>query len=164
MINRALIGLLLLVFTLGIFGETIRGLCISVADGDTITIMADENGGRENKKMKIRLYAIDSPEGKQEFGLEAKKFVEKMVLNKRVEIDYKDTDQYGRIVGILNYEQYSINEELLKNGLAWHYKQYSRKDYYNRYNDLEVEARKKKINIWSNKNSVAPWEFRKKKK
>ena len=109
MINRALIGLLFLVFTLGIFGETIRGLCISVADGDTITIMADENGGRENKKMKIRLYAIDSPEGKQEFGLEAKKFVEKMVLNKRVEIDYKDTDQYGRIVGILNYEQYGVS-------------------------------------------------------
>ena len=57
-----------------------------------------------------------------------------------------------------------MNSELLKNGLAWHYKQYSKKDYYNEFEKLESEAKNKKINIWSKKNSIAPWEFRKNQK
>ncbi len=151
-------------FCISIFAEDkIYALCVSVADGDTITVMADEVGGRENKKMKIRLYAIDCPEKKQEFGLKAKEFIENLILNKRVEIEVKGVDQYGRTVGIVQYYKYNVNSELLKNGLAWHYKQYS-KDYYNEFEELESEAKNKKINIWSKKNSIAPWEFRKIKK
>jgi len=54
-----------------------------------------------------------------------------------------------------------LNKELLKAGLAWHYKQYSRNP---ELAKLEFEARSKKLGLWVEPNSVAPWEWRKKKR
>ena len=43
----------------------IQGVVVNVADGDTITVLQD------SKQYKIRLYGIDSPEKKQDFGQKA---------------------------------------------------------------------------------------------
>jgi endonuclease YncB( thermonuclease family) len=51
----------------------------------------------------------------------------------------------------------TLNKELLKAGLAWHYKHY---DQSKKYSDLEIAARNKKIGIWSIPKAVAPWDFR----
>jgi micrococcal nuclease len=53
----------------------------------------------------------------------------------------------------------NVNKELLKQGLAWHYKQYNKDE---EFAKLEQEARKKKIGLWSHPNPVAPWDFRRK--
>jgi endonuclease YncB( thermonuclease family) len=45
----------------------IAGKVTKVSDGDTLTII-----NSDNKLAKIRLYGIDSPETKQEFGLNSK--------------------------------------------------------------------------------------------
>ena len=37
-----------------------------------------------------------------------------------------DTDQYGRTVAFVFIGSTALNRELLKAGLAWHYKHYSR--------------------------------------
>jgi len=51
---------------------------VGVADGDTITVL-------ENRTQhKIRLYGIDAPEGGQDFGNRAKKFVSDLVFGKQV--------------------------------------------------------------------------------
>lgn len=49
--------------------NTITGKVISVADGNTITIL---NGSQQTK---IRFYGIDTPEKAQAFGKQAKKFI-----------------------------------------------------------------------------------------
>jgi endonuclease YncB( thermonuclease family) len=51
-------------------------------------------------------------------------------------------------------------EALLINGLAWHYRQYSKS---NRLAALGRQARDKKVNIWSMPNPVPPWDYRRNK-
>src|SRR5690606_25137151 len=138
-------------------GQEIRGKIIYVNDGDTYHFVSDEN----NFKMKIRLSEVDCPETLQEFGLEAKEFVVNRILNKKVFIQVKERDRYGRYVAHIMYDDSkSLAEELLKNGWAWHFKRYSDND---RFSKLEEEARSKKLGLFANEKAIPPWEFRSKK-
>lgn len=133
--------------------ELIYGKVVRVADGDTITLLVDGN-----KQVKVRLYGIDCPETKQDFSKIAKQFTSDRSIHKNVSVEVIDIDQYGRTVGIVNLPNGEIlNEELLKAGLAWHYKQYDQSD---RFAKLESEARKNKIGLWSIKKPLEPWLFR----
>ena len=129
---------------------------IQVGDGDTITIMM--NG----EKQKIRLYGIDTPEINQSFGTEAKQFLSDQILNREVEIEVKDKDRYKRLVAIVCLNDVSMNELLLKEGWAWWYEAYAKKEY--KYKELQEEAQKRKSGMWRNKGNIPPWEFRKMKK
>ena len=129
---------------------------ISVSDGDTITIMM--NG----EKQKIRLYGIDTPEINQSFGTEAKQFLSDQILNKEVEIEVKDTDRYKRLVAVVYLNNKSMNELLLKEGWAWWYEAYAKKEC--KYKELQEEAQRRKRGMWRNKGNIPPWEFRRMKK
>ncbi len=72
-----------------------------------------------------------------------------------------DTDRYGRIVGFVFDGDKNLNKEILKAGLAWHYKKYSRDP---ELAKLEFEARSAKIGLWSESDPVAPWEWRRLKR
>ena len=68
-------------------------------------------------------------------------------------------DGRGRMIAeILVNDKINANKEMLKSGLAWHYKRYSSSI---EYAQLENSARKNKIGLWADKNPVAPWDFRK---
>ena len=129
---------------------------VKVNDGDTITIMM--NG----EKQKIRLYGIDTPEINQSFGTEAKQFLSDQILNREVEIEVKDADRYKRLVAVVYLNDISMNELLLKEGWAWWYEDYAKKEY--KYKELQEEAQRRKRGMWRNKGNIPPWEFRKMKK
>ena len=132
---------------------TITGKVVAVADGDTFTLLV--NGSRQQK---IRLHGIDCPEKKQDFGQVAKDFTSKQVFGKTITVKPTDIDRYGRTIAIvLLPDQISLNELLLKNGLAWHYVQYDKNQ---QWNKLEQIARKNKVGLWQQPNAVAPWTFR----
>lgn len=133
--------------------ELIYGKVVHVTDGDTITLLVDGN-----MQIKVRLYGIDCPETKQDFSNVAKQFTSDLSIHKNVSVEVIDIDRYGRTVGIVHLPNGEIlNEELLKAGLAWHYKQYDKSD---RFAKLEKEARKNKLGLWSMKQPVEPWVFR----
>ena len=50
------------------------------------------------------------------------------------------------------------NLQMIKQGMAWHYKQYSKDQ---ELASAEVEARKKQLGLWAEKSPLAPWEWRK---
>jgi micrococcal nuclease len=126
---------------------------IGVKDGDTFVVLIDE------KEQVIRLDHIDCPEKKQPFGQKAKKFASDLCFGKNVQLKhYNKYDKYKRLIAevILN-NGININKELVSNGLAWHFKKYSKdKD----YADLELRARKIKLGLWADKEQIAPWEWR----
>jgi endonuclease YncB( thermonuclease family) len=135
------------------------GKVISVADGDTITVL------HEKRPERIRLYGIDCPEKRQPFGKKAKKFTSELVFGKIVEIDPVDTDRYGRNVAFVRVENVTLNEELIKKGLAWVYERYCKLPVCNdRWDGLEREARSSKQGIWQDSNVIPPWEFRRYKR
>lgn len=135
--------------------NTWTGQVVGVSDGDTITVMHHDKGER------IRLYGIDCPEKKQPFGKRAKQFTSNMVFGKIVEVSPGTTDRYGRTIAWVYVNGNCLNEELLKAGLAWHYKRYSSEK---RLADLESEAKQGKVGSWSHPKPIAPWDFRRGKK
>ncbi len=135
--------------------EPIHGVVVNVTDGDIVTVWEKE------KQYKIRLYGIDTPEKKQDFGMKAKKFTANMVFNKSLTVIPKEIDKYGKIVGIIYIGQKCLNEELVKNGLAWVYKKYCSEPFCDKWLKLEKEARENKFGLWIDTDSVPPWNFRK---
>ena len=71
----------------------------------------------------------------------------------------RDTDRYGRFVAdVLLPDGKSLNRELVRAGLAWHYVRYSNDVTLAR---LESDARASRRGLWADTRPVPPWEFRK---
>lgn len=155
--NFYLTFLLLFISIISLCQTLVKGKVIRVADGDTITILDSDD-----TQVRIRLYGIDCPESHQDFGTVAKKFTTDHCFQKVVTVEVKDIDRYGRTVGIvLLPDGKNLNKELLKAGLAWHYKHFDNSE---EFATLERNARQNKLKIWSMKNPIAPWDFRRAKK
>lgn len=131
----------------------ISGKVISVADGDTMTILTSGK-----KHIKIRLLGIDAPERGQDFGAVARQQLNNLCYGKTVTVENKGEDQYGRVLGVVYIDGMNVNEYMVRNGLAWYYKHFVNDP---RLDSLEQLARKEKVNIWSRKNPMSPYEFRK---
>lgn len=129
---------------------------MSVADGDTITVL-----DADKVQHRIRLDGIDSPEKKQAFGTKGKERMIEKVADKEVVVQWKKKDQYGRILGDVHLGKRHINLEMVQDGLAWHYKQYSDSK---ELAEAENAARKAKKGLWADKEPMPPWEFRKKER
>jgi len=114
----------------------------------------------DGKGEKIRLYGVDCPEKAQDFGQKAKQFCSDMVFGKTVDVESVVTDRYGRTVGIVRINGKCLNEELLRNGFAWQYKQYCDKSFCSEWKKLEEQARSSKAGLWSQPNPTAPLDFR----
>ena len=147
---------LLLLLSFSLFAEEIAGRVVRVADGDTITVLSTPA-----TQHKIRLHGIDAPEKKQLFGRAAGRFLSGLVANREVRVSYTKRDRYGRIVGIVFLDGRDVNLEMLKAGMAWHYKKY---DSTPAYAQAESEARAAKRGLWQDKSSIEPESFRKAKR
>lgn len=136
--------------------ETIIGEVISVADGDTFTMktLTDE-------RIKVRLFGIDAPERGQDFGNKSRQLLNELCYGKIVKVTVEDIDQYDRTLGTVYVDEININEEMVRNGLAWYYNHFVED---HRLDSLEQVARSEELNIWSKKNPMSPYEFRQKKK
>ena len=144
-----------LLLTLTCFAEDLIGKVVSVYDGDTITVLSG------NTQHKIRLEGIDTPESKQPFGNKAKQAMSEMVFGKQVKVVWKKKDRYGRTLGHVYVNGKWTNLQMIKQGMAWHYKQYSKDQ---ELASAEVEARTKRLGLWADKAPVAPWDWRKSKR
>ena len=130
---------------------------MKVVDGDTIHVL-----DQSKERHKIRLGGIDSPEKKQPFGKKSTKNLAGYIAGKNVEVEYSKRDRYGRIIGKLLKDGQDIDLRQIKDGYAWHYKYYQKEQSkLGRvlYSSAEIEARAKKIGLWSVP-AVAPWDFR----
>lgn len=143
--------LFLLLATPLLAGETYTGKCVGVHDGDTISVM---HAGRA---VKIRLEGIDCPELGQDFGTRAKQFTSALVFGKDVVVKEYNLDIYRRTVARIYVDGKNLCLELVRAGLAWHYKHYSSDPV---LAEAEAEARKAKTGLWSMPNPVPPWEYR----
>ncbi len=125
---------------------------IAVHDGNTLTIET-----ADGEKYEVLLFGIDSPELGQAHGKNAKLFLEKMVLKKKVTVDFHGKDRKGkRIAVILLKNEDDPRVELLKEGLAWTVER-------NAPQELEPYirwARAKKKGLWEEETPTPPWQYR----
>lgn len=142
----------LLFFSNIVFAQ-ISGKVIGIKDGDTVVILLEGN-----IQKTLRLAEVDCPENSQPFGKNAKQFTSDQIFGKQINFIETDTDRYGRTIAKIYYDNKYLSAEIIKAGFGWWYYYYS--------NDknlkmLEDEASKNKIGLWSDPNSIPPWEWRK---
>jgi micrococcal nuclease len=119
---------------------------LQIVDGDTFWI--DYNGTRT----KVRLSGIDCPEHDQEYFQESKEYV-MFLVGKEIEFVSHGNDRYGRLLADIYFEDTWINSNLIENGFAWFYREYS--------NDLqlaraECKARQAKEGLFADPHANYP--------
>ena len=103
-------------------------------------------------KFKVLLVGIDTPEISkkknepgQPFSQKAKIHLQKLVLNKTIELVSYGLDRYSRVLGVVYIDGKNVNLEMVKEGLAEVYKGKPAPGFDNRpYWDAEQDARKNK--------------------
>ena len=135
---------------------------VKVSDGDTLNVQKVENGKFVGEVMKIRMFGIDAPEKTQDYGIESKQALEKLVNGKTLEIEEKNRDRYGRTVAVIYVNGKNVNEEMVKNGNAWWYQEYDKKD--TKMQAYQENAKKNKLGLFGKRGYVEPWNYRKEKK
>ena len=93
---------------------------------------------------QIRLWGIDCPEKGQDFGNKAKQLTSSLVFGKAVQVEPVAIDRYGRTVALVSVGSISVNEELIRQGLAWVFTRYCDRPICEGWKTLEEEARKAK--------------------
>jgi len=154
-IARVLVPFLVLI-PLYVLAADFTGPVVSVLDGDTIEVLHNQHPER------IRLNGIDCPEKRQAFGKKAKQFTSTLAYGKELTIPVHRTEPHGRTVGdVVLPDGTNVSRELVKAGLAWWYRQYSKDE---SLGVLEQEAREAKRGLWSDPHPIPPWEVRHPKK
>jgi endonuclease YncB( thermonuclease family) len=125
---------------------------VSVADGDTIKVRDARSGD-----LTVRVEGIDCPETGQPFGGVARRFTRVAVFDQVVTIRPVTRDRYGRIVARVIHDGKDLSVELLTNGLAWHFTEFSHDQL---LAAAEREARVAKRGLWSVEKPVPPWTWR----
>jgi len=142
-----------------------------VIDKDSLIVNCD------GEALKLRLCGVDAPEKPQAFSSEALNKLQKLtylnqghVLVTKIELDRDGSTiaevnvWTGKVIPNYGREYLLINAELVKSGLAYHYKMFS-STCPNKYliTIAEEEAINNKIGVWSNNKEEKPWDFRKSK-
>lgn len=135
---------------------------LKVSDGDTMNVQKIENGKPVDEVVKIRMYGIDAPEKTQDYGPESRAALAKIIGKNLVEIEVKNRDRYGRSVAIVYVNGKNVNQEMVRTGNAWWYYEYDKKD--DEMEQLQADAKKNKLGLFSKRGYVEPWIYRKEKK
>lgn len=132
--------------------EEITGKVTAVVDGTTLEV-----AGNDKQLYRIRLVGIDSPELAQEYGNEAREFLEKLVLGKTVKVNITGKDRWGRYLGdVIIDGKTDPRIELLKHGLTWT----AEKNPLPELEEYRAKAQQKAKGLWKQSDPIPPWIFR----
>jgi endonuclease YncB( thermonuclease family) len=126
---------------------------VGITDGDTYKLLKDD------MQIIIRSAHLNCPEKNQPFGQKAKQFVSYLCFGKYVTLRHNNKyDRNHRLIAEVILENGSnLNKLIVENGLAWHYKRFSKDE---EYAELEIIARQNKIGLWIDTNPIDPDEWR----
>ena len=151
---RGLVAALVMLTVQAASAAEIAGRVVGIADGDTLTVLTEAR-----QQVKVRLAEIDTPEARQPYGTRARQVLSDLAFGKTVRVAVQDTDRYGRTVGRIYADGVDVNAEMVRQGAAWVYRQYSRD---RSLLKLEDEARTARRGLWalSEAERTPPWEWR----
>jgi len=130
------------------------GKVISIIDGDTYDVLI-----QGNKTIRVRMEGIDAPEKGMPFYRVSKKYLSDLCFNKTVTLLVTGADRYDRIIAYTFLSNGTeLGHEMIKAGLAWHFKKYNSEP---DLSELEIEAIRLRKGLWVDENPMAPWENRK---
>ncbi len=139
-------------------GRKYRCRVLAIIDGDTIDCRRIFYFWQ---RKRMRLAYVDAPESKQQFGIDAQKYLKKMLHRRIVTLNVADKDRYGRVVADIYLGCESVSETLIKDGIAWVYADYVRHSKRLKYlNELQDDAKKRKRGLWKHSQPMNPKDYR----
>ncbi len=136
--------------------KKVTGKVVKVVDGDTFDVLEGKTTYR------IRMYGIDAPEKKQDFGNRSKQALGDACMQQPITVILKKKDRYQRWVGdAYDVNGRHINLLMVKQGYAWHYAKFAKKS--QDLAEAQEYAQTHKLGLWQQPHPVAPWDWRKKK-
>lgn len=167
--KKYLISLLVMFFTFPVMFFAQRkttGIVKEVVDGDTYKIECSYK--KVEATYRIRIVNVDAPEvyfvakkrPAQEFADSISSVVEHKLLGKEVSLYFYGTDRFNRVLAFISLDGERIDHWLLKEGLAWAYKEYHPQKGYKNSVKIMNQAKDKKIGLWAGKNIVEPSKWR----
>ena len=132
-----------------------------VSDGDSFEL-EDAN----KRKVRVRLYGVDAPEGGQNFGNASRNNLSKLLKGQKLLLRTMYKDDYKRTVAIVyisrngKADELSINQRQVQAGMAWVYDYFCTSDVCNTWKLEEAMAQKQKLGLWQDANPTAPWLWR----
>ena len=134
--------------------DIVYAKCVGITDGDTIKVLVG------TEQVRLRLEGIDCPERGQPFSDRAKQLTAELCHGKEIGYVENDRDRWGRVIATVYADGRDVSLELLNAGVAWHFKKYNKEE---RYAEAERKARQRTVGLWSEVDSVPPWEWRSRK-
>ena len=131
---------------------------VSVGDGDTLRVRS------QGKALTVRLACVDAPEMKQApYGQAASQRLKQLLPpGQRVSLRVVDVDRYKRTVAEVYVGSNSVNLQMVREGQAVVYQQYLSgcPSGRNQLLQAEQQAKRQRLNFWSQSKPVMPWEYR----
>lgn len=144
--------------------ETLEGKVIGVTDGDTLTVLEVQPGIYSG--WIVRLTGIDAPEKRQPFGNVARQRLADLVFQRKVTVEWRKRDRYGRTLGKVLLDGVDVNLEMVRTGHAWVFTRYLSElapTDQESYLAAELEARAERRGLWLDATPIPPWDWRKAK-
>lgn len=145
----------------GIYALT--GRVVTVADGDTFTILVDR------RRERVRMASVDAPEighgsdrPGQDHAQAARKVLADMIAGKTLTLRCYEHDQYERnICDVPLPDGSTVGREMVAKGWVWANQQ-GRGKYLrdSTLPGLEARARDQRLGLWERRDAVAPWVWR----
>ena len=152
-----LVLVLLVVTTADAKASIFSGKVVRIIDGDTIVILTTE------RRVRVRLAGIDTPEKNQPWGNAATREMRRLVAGRTVDVEWHKKDRWNRKIGIVYSEGQDVGLVMVERGFAWHFKRYANEQTHSNreaYAAAEASARHRKKGLWSDPEPIAPWEWR----
>lgn len=151
------------------FAQTIAGEVVSVADGDTITILEVQDAAKVQRK--IRITGIDAPEKAQAFGAVSKEAMAALAFRHSAVAECRGTDRYGRLLCLVRVNGVDVGLRQIETGMAWHFVKYANtqpREEAAAYSLSESQARSRRAGLWRDLDTAAPpvppWDWRRAQK
>jgi len=128
------------------------GWCVKVDEGDAIVVWVNK------KRLNVHLESVDAPDPGQPFADPSREWLHSQLFKKKVSVDVASYSDEKFLLGRVYLDDRDMSLELVRAGMAWYAK--------DRGTDREIakaqrKARKDKVGLWTQKDPVPPWEYRK---
>ena len=126
---------------------------VAIIDGDTYDLLINNDS-----TVRIRMEGIDAPEKGMPFYRVSKTYLGNLCKDKTIRLVVTGTDSHDRILAYSYLEDgRELGQEMIKAGLAWHFKKYNSDTI---LANLEIQAREAKLGLWIDEDPMSPGENR----
>jgi endonuclease YncB( thermonuclease family) len=135
-------------------GRAVTAKVTGVDSGSQVLVFLD------SKVERIELYGVHSPKSGKPGHRQPRDFTTDRVFGKVVELEFIKREGEALRHALLRVDGALLNEELVRQGLAWVHPHLCRLPACEQWKGLEDEAREASRGLWANAKAFPPWDER----